>query len=430
MLVRLLAPVATPTLVSRLLFFRCRKKCTSFCTSRDMGLENLGSKVKKPVNFRLCNISSYTTELLEIQADDPTLQILLIPGNPGVITFYKDFVESLYELLGGNASITAIGHVAHTEKNWERGRLFSLQEQIDHKMDFIRQELPNNEVPVILVAHSIGSYISIEMLRRSSEKTTMFLTTYSVVLGDILYRTLSIFGVKSTISKAVYYWENCSVKLFSIITSGSLIGSSGMEMIVSSIISAALSHIVASLGLLPRSALRFVVSKSLGSSWSAAAVEAVCTHLPQYHVMRNILFMAKTEFGKLSEKTDWEFMRGNQDKIAFLFGTDDHWGPLQMFEEISKQAPDISQSIEREGHTHAFSCTKAGSLWVADYVANLIKNKTSSSSQDIGVKLIANFTWNVLRLGPGRRAVPRPTRGPENSEELLQIASSVASVAK
>ena len=27
-------------------------------------------------------------------------------------------------------------------------------------------------------------------------------------------------------------------------------------------------------------------------------------------------------------------MRGNQDKIAFLFGTDDHWGPLQMFEEV------------------------------------------------------------------------------------------------
>ncbi|KAK2655639.1 hypothetical protein Ddye_008691 [Dipteronia dyeriana] len=347
MLVRLLAPVATSTLVSRLLFFRSRKKGTSFCTSRDMGLENLGSKVKKPVNFRLCNISSYTTELLEIQADDPTLQILLIPGNPGVITFYKDFVESLYEFLGGNVSITAIGHVSHTQKNWERGRLFSLQEQIDHKMDFIRQELPNNEVPVILVAHSIGSYISIEMLRRSSEKVIYCIGLYP-------FLALNLQSVKQ-----------------------SIIG----KIAASSIISATLSHIVASLGFLPRSALRFAVSKSLGNSWSAAAVEAACTHLPQYHVMRNILFMAKTEFGKLSEKPDWAYMRGNQDKIAFLFGTDDHWGPLQMFEEISKRAPDIGLSIEREGHTHAFSCTQAGSLWVADYVANLIKNKTSSSSQ-------------------------------------------------
>ena len=27
-------------------------------------------------------------------------------------------------------------------------------------------------------------------------------------------------------------------------------------------------------------------------------------------------------------------MRGKQSQIGFLFGIDDHWGPLQMFEEV------------------------------------------------------------------------------------------------
>lgn len=27
-------------------------------------------------------------------------------------------------------------------------------------------------------------------------------------------------------------------------------------------------------------------------------------------------------------------MREKQEKIAFLFGVDDHWGPLQMHEEV------------------------------------------------------------------------------------------------
>lgn len=27
-------------------------------------------------------------------------------------------------------------------------------------------------------------------------------------------------------------------------------------------------------------------------------------------------------------------MREKQSKIAFLFGLDDHWGPLQMFDEV------------------------------------------------------------------------------------------------
>ncbi|OMO68501.1 hypothetical protein COLO4_29616 [Corchorus olitorius] len=82
-----------------------------------------------------------------------------------------------------------------------------------------------------------------------------------------------------------------------------------------------------------------------------------------------------TEFRKLRETPDWEFMRENQDKITFLYGIDDHWGPLQMFEEISKQASGIGLSIEREGHTHSFCCTEAGSVWVARHVASSLKNK-------------------------------------------------------
>ncbi|OAY65606.1 hypothetical protein ACMD2_05320 [Ananas comosus] len=55
---------------------------------------------------RMCNISSYTTELLEINSKEPLMQILFIPGNPGIVSFYRDFLEALYENLEGHASIT------------------------------------------------------------------------------------------------------------------------------------------------------------------------------------------------------------------------------------------------------------------------------------------------------------------------------------
>uniref|UniRef100_A0A5B7AYN1 Lipid droplet-associated hydrolase n=1 Tax=Davidia involucrata TaxID=16924 RepID=A0A5B7AYN1_DAVIN len=143
----------------------------SNCTSKEMGDHNLHLIGKRRrANLRLCNVSGYKTDLLEICAEDPTLHVLFIPGNPGVVSFYTDFLESLFELLGGTASVTAIGHISHTEKDWEHGRLFSLQEQIDHKMDFIQSELQNIAIPILLVGHSIGSYISIEMFRRSPEK--------------------------------------------------------------------------------------------------------------------------------------------------------------------------------------------------------------------------------------------------------------------
>ncbi|XP_050380649.1 uncharacterized protein LOC126797927 isoform X1 [Argentina anserina] len=317
-------------------------------------------RVKKRVAFRVCNVSSYTAEVMEIQADNPTLHVLFIPGNPGVVPFYKDFVEALYEFLGEKASVTAIGHISQTQKNWEHGKLFSLQDQIDHKTDFIKQELQNIAVPLLLalscccvlcelihdllqVGHSIGSYISMEMFKMSPEKVT-----YCVGLYPFL--TVNPLSTKQT---------------------------SIAKTAESRFVCVALSFIVALLGLLPRSLLRFVVRTFLGKSWSAAAVEAACSHLVKYHTMRNILYLAKTEFQKLSETPDWAFMRENQQKIAFLFGIDDHWGPMQMFEEIGKQVPDAALSIEKEGHTHAFCCTEAGSLWVAEHVASLIKNKVS-----------------------------------------------------
>ncbi|KAH9674428.1 alpha/beta-Hydrolases superfamily protein [Citrus sinensis] len=210
-------------------------------SSSDMGSENLLSQSNKSVNLRLSNVSIYTAEVLEIEADDPKLHVLFVPGNP------------------------AIGSAAQTKK-----------------MDFIRQELQNTEVPIVLVGHSIGAYVALEMLKRSSEKVIYYIGLYPFLALIRPSVTQSIIG----------------------------------KVAASNIASTALSYIIASLGILPSKALRFLVSNSLGRSWSATAVEAACTHLSQ-----------------LTKTPDWAFMRENQSKIAFLFGVDDHWGPQELYEE-------------------------------------------------------------------------------------------------
>jgi hypothetical protein len=59
--------------------------------------------------------------------------------------------------------------------------------------------------------------------------------------------------------------------------------------------------------------------------------------------------------------------------------------------QISKQVPGISLSIEREGHTHSFCCTEAGSEWVAHHVASLIKKKISSWGKKVNCLFIFWF---------------------------------------
>ncbi|KAJ8899124.1 hypothetical protein K2173_010564 [Erythroxylum novogranatense] len=336
-----------------------------------MARDKWNSKTSRLVRFRLCNVSSYTTELLEIVSQDPALHVLFIPGNPGlafvmilfyfclgecyigglfqflvccgvigVVSFYKDFLESLYEFLGGTASVTVIGHISHTKKNWEGGKLFSLQQQIDHKVDFIQQELQKKEIPIVLVGHSIGAYISIETLRRCQDKVIYYVGLYPFLMFNPL-------------SKKQPTYKKVSE---------------------SPVISALLSFCIGSLGLLPKCARRSLVSKTIGKSWSAPAIDAACSHLLRYHTFRNMLFLAQSEFRELSEAPDWTFMRENKRKITFLFGVDDHWGPLEMYEEISKQVPEICMSIERQGLAHSFCCTEAGSVWIARHVTSLIKN--------------------------------------------------------
>ncbi|KAL8505160.1 hypothetical protein ACS0TY_016388 [Phlomoides rotata] len=337
MILRILSPI------SRILRSKSRSTISARGSNPQMASENIRLiQKRKRVNFRLINVSGFQTDLLEIQSHDATMNVLFIPGNPGVVSFYTDFLESLYELLGGTASVTAIGHIAHTDKNWESGRLFSLQEQINHKISFIEQELQDVKVPIVLVGHSIGAYIALEIFKRSK-------AIYCIGL----YPFLAVNTASSTQS---------FIKRIS----------------ASRAICAAISSLGAFLGMLPPEISRFLVKKSMGKSWSSYAVELMSTHVLQYHTLQNMLFMAMTEFQALPEKPDWDFIRSKKEQVAFLFGNDDHWGPLHLYEEICKEVPDVRVEVEREGLTHAFSCSEAGSIWVAQHVSDLINNNTQN----------------------------------------------------
>ncbi|KAI3822703.1 hypothetical protein L1987_10299 [Smallanthus sonchifolius] len=323
---------------------RCRySTAIAFSSGRisEMGHEKsqlIRHKSDSVPNFRLCNVSGWKTELVEIHATNPRLHILFVPGNPGVISFYTDFLESLYEQMGEAASITAIGHISHSEKDWEQGKVFTLKEQIDHKINFIHQELQALEVPLILVGHSIGSYMSLEIFKRIPEKVAYFIALYPFLAVNAKSQQQSIINKISR------------------------------SRLQSNLISAT----VALLGFLPISASRFIAKNSLGKSWSTTAINALCTSILKYHTMRNVLYLAMTEFEELVKSPDWEFMRRKRHRIAFLYGDDDHWAPLYMHDEVVKQVPDAVVEVEREGHTHSFCCTAAGSLWVARHVASLI----------------------------------------------------------
>ncbi|KAK2799689.1 hypothetical protein FQN50_008389 [Emmonsiellopsis sp. PD_5] len=156
-------------------------------------------------------------------ADEPTL-IFLIPGNPGLISYYQTFLPLLSVYLstsddGNNISPPYIIHgkslggfeidepspiiktsinrkptTSNTQKNQpgteeesptqQKTCLYSLSQQIEHVernlLDYVdawrrpnpQEGIKRRKPKVILMGHSIGSYIAMEIMRRHREGET------------------------------------------------------------------------------------------------------------------------------------------------------------------------------------------------------------------------------------------------------------------
>ncbi|KAJ7521624.1 hypothetical protein O6H91_19G061600 [Diphasiastrum complanatum] len=288
--------------------------------------------------LRTQEVGGHTTEFLELHSLKPSVQIVLVPGNPGAVVFYRDYVESLFKNLDGKASITAICHMAHTSEDWEAGKLYSLQEQIDHKVHFLKDLVVRADVPIVLVGHSIGAYISLELLKMFSDKV-------HYVLGVYPFLTLNRESLKQ-----ITIFKIC---LFPPMNAG-------------------LSSFAGFLGRLPRWFTLPFVKSTIGRSWGAAALESAYSHLLKYSVVHNMMHMGATEYHQLQSPPDWDFLRKNQNKICLLFGSNDHWGPLSHLKEVSKEVPSLSVVVEREGLLHDFCCNEVGSEWVARFTADVV----------------------------------------------------------
>uniref|UniRef100_A0A3B5KT09 Lipid droplet-associated hydrolase n=1 Tax=Xiphophorus couchianus TaxID=32473 RepID=A0A3B5KT09_9TELE len=129
--------------------------------------------------------SGAATEVLKVgssQLSGEEVLLLLIPGNPGVVGFYESFLLTLHGMLG--RPVWAVSHAGHCappdSMDLVEGRsgsngaaaarrdVFGLDGQIQHKLAFIRDRVPRG-TRLVLVGHSIGCYMILEMMRRSPE---------------------------------------------------------------------------------------------------------------------------------------------------------------------------------------------------------------------------------------------------------------------
>lgn len=99
----------------------------------------------------------------------PHLQLVMLPGNPGSAAYYIPFLQAIHKSLDSRAHIYAVSYAGHSDFAADQvPLLYSLEQQIEHKVAFLQDHILHaGKPPVVVLGHSIGTYIAIHAVHRT-----------------------------------------------------------------------------------------------------------------------------------------------------------------------------------------------------------------------------------------------------------------------
>ncbi|KAM4626043.1 lipid droplet-associated hydrolase [Polymixia lowei] len=254
---------------------------------------------------------------------------LIIPGNPGVVGFYRTFMQTLHSMFGYRHPVWAVSHAGHCvppdtmdmledAPSTAEGDVFGLNGQIEHKLAFLRKHVPR-ETSLVLVGHSIGCYIILEMMKRDPE--------LKVMKAVMLFPTIE--HMAQTPQGKVMTPVLCHMRYVAYLP-------------------------LFLLSLLPERLKTTLVKLVLGGICSLDhTVVPPTVSLLSGDCAANAMYMGGQEMKKVLER-DNATIKKNLEKFVFYYGATDHWCPVQYYHGIKQAFPRGDIRLCEKGLRHAF----------------------------------------------------------------------------
>ncbi|OAA75931.1 hypothetical protein LEL_05615 [Akanthomyces lecanii RCEF 1005] len=303
--------------------------------------------------------------------------IYFVPGNPGVVEFYTDFLRSLRAMLDKTENDTAydihgrnlLGFCDDDHESFSsQNQPFELDAQVDGIWADIASQRrgDNNDQPydsIILIGHSIGAYIVVETFHRQSidPKADLNLEHGFLLFPTISYIARSPSGLKITALQQSSYLPGVEENLHRI--------------------AKALVYFV------PQSTLQWLWGNYLG--FSAAAATALAEWLKSRDGLWQAIHLGRSELKSVvKDKWDdtlWDAAptAGSGDvapKFFFFYGKHDHWVDNDLrdaFIARHKARGDSpgrpSLEVDTGDIAHAFCTREDTSLQVAEKVHSWVQ---------------------------------------------------------
>lgn len=254
------------------------------------------------------------------------LLIIVIPGNPGAIEYYEEFVCSLYEGLQRAVPIWAVSHAGHTGLSPEQNtgpqigdheEFYNLEGQIQHKIAFISQYVPADR-DLILVGHSIGAYIILELFKRIPQ--------LRVIRAFLLFPTIERMALTPQ-----GQW---------------------MSLLVNYLKYPMLMGVYAA-SYLGESAQKGLVSWYLRGRCIPECVIRAALYMFRPECVRAVVVMAKDEFETV-QALDVDNIQANLKRVTFYYGATDPWCPASFCQDLKDIFPDGDVRLCQNNFHHAF----------------------------------------------------------------------------
>ncbi|CAG9773597.1 unnamed protein product [Ceutorhynchus assimilis] len=267
--------------------------------------------------------------------------IILIPGNPGVTGFYKKFAKTLYERT--EIPVWCVGHAGHNFGDQsivklpnfsEHKDLYGLKGQVQHKIDFFKKYVPQN-AKVYLIAHSIGSYVSLEMLEHPEVKP-------KIHKAYLLFPTVEHMAVTNH-GKFLNTFVRPIVWL--------ILFATWIFTVLPNFIANFLLFIYMIIANVPRE-LHLQNIKDLLKPG----------------VLRRVFFLAFEELDLIHDRNN-EVIKRNEKIVKFYYGRTDAWAPEEYYNKIKNDIPSVDAELSEINHAFVFN----RSTDVANVVAGWIK---------------------------------------------------------
>lgn len=309
------------------------------------------AKIEDPkVRYEYMTVNGVPTKVLQVGKTDlgPICQeplLIFIPGSPGIIEYYEDFLTEVYEHFDGRLHVCGVSHAGHDDvftkcsapSPKEHWQLYGLYGQIRHKVEFVRSHVTGKRA-VFLAGHSIGAYMMLQVLEELKELNVK----RSFLLFPVIER------LAETPNACSLMWDARLLRLLS-------------------------WFIVLLLVVLPEAVKSLLVSwycQNLPPAIRQRAFKATCM-LFEPTVFQIVVNMAHEELRTLVERDD-EFIGAHLERLTFYYGCSDGWCPVRFYQDIKETFPNGDITLCSLNIKHAFVLDRTAEI--AAFVSNRIKN--------------------------------------------------------